>query len=130
MEHGREVKIGSSETIIITSTTSLNSIHVSKMKVNLSSPIPFVECSGELSTISMGLYGIKLNFNELGEFLYRIDLGENVEYIKIKVVEVTDNEIIKDLLQDINLKIEQYNNNDEQVFTDILRYLKIINARM
>jgi len=130
MEIGREVKIDSSETIIIASDKSLQSIRVSKMQLNLSSPVPFIECSGELSTISIGLYGINIYFDELGEFLYRIEFDDTVEYVKVKVVEMTNNDMIKDLLEDINTKIEKYEKDDDEVFSDILKYLKIINARM
>lgn len=130
MELGREVKIGTSETVIITSDGGAQSIKVSKTRLNLSSPMPFVECSGELSTISIGLYGVKLSFDIVGEFLYKIEIGDDVEYIKIKVVEMTNNDMIKDILQDINIKLDRVETEDDAVFTDILRYLKIINARL
>ena len=130
METSKEVRIDDAETIIIASDLGQQSIRVSKMKINLSSPMPFVECTGELSILSDGLYGVTVTFDELGEYIYKVEFGTDIEYLKVKVVEMTNTDMIKDILEDINYKIEKYDKDDDQVFDDILRYLKIINARI
>ena len=102
MELSKELRIDDTETIIIASDLGQQSIRVSKMKVNLSSPMPFVECTGELSILSENLYGVTVTFDEVGEFIYKIEFGTYIEYIKVKVVEMTNADMIKDILEDIN----------------------------
>ena len=132
MDHGTTVKKYSTKRFLMFYNGTADNIKISKMKLDLDSPIPFVtESNGEITTLASGVFGINLTFDELGEFLYKVELGDSgIEYLKLEVVLSDSTDILKEAINLLSQKIESLDDADNVKLDEILYYLTIINAQV
>lgn len=132
MEHGTTVKKHSTKRFLMFYNGTSEDIKISKMKLDLDSPVPFVEESnGEITTLASGVFGINLTFADAGEFLYKINLGPTaIEYIKVDVVLADSTDLLKESINLLSKKVENLNDADNAKLDEILYYLTLINAQV
>lgn len=132
-QNSHKVKVGTEETFIIQNVGGMDNITIDKTKITLGSPSPFEESDVEFTVLDNGLYALKLRFDEIGEFLYRVTTSDDVILIKVIVLEALESDLVVALLREINnnvLAMQENEVEDDDRLDKILEYLKIINVRI
>lgn len=123
----QEFKKGTNTKLIINSATSIDSSALTVERLSLDNPQQFEETEGEFETVAEGVYTVNVKFPEMGTFLYRVKReNEVLEIYKVKVVETTENDLIKEQLNMIHESIQNLYSENEDDSDDILKKLNKI----